>query len=178
MAVWTLLATACAEYHRRLDSAQVWQTFAPVLPESLPDMHHNTVEEPEPTLEPYIRHLRSPSPSWITSLTIHDHRYSDVELMSLTSLRNLVHLCIQSTDHRTCSVSNTLIRGWSHQATQSGAFPYLSTLLLRGQREVSCKSFRELNAFPELRIVVLYECRLDETNIGHVRKWGWLENDR
>ena len=133
--------------------------------ETLKHKHHNILE-PNMKLIDYVKHIISPSLSWITSLTLSNITCSRTDLIQISQIINIGTLSIgpnvQAPD---IGIDDSIIRSWGRLAADSDAFSVLRVLSCRSQKEMTPRIFTYLNQFPSLHLF-----KVEDSNIGQQGK--------
>jgi len=139
-----------------LDSWEIWGVFANAYPDEPSLLHHNvSITTPERSILEYMQRLDSAK--YVTSLTICDLDLARADVMSISTLKNLVTLEICGLPARASGrlVDDQVLRNWGRHARETGSFPRLRVLMLGNQEAVTRDSLSHLAPFPALSIFAL-----------------------
>ena len=163
------------EATRRLDSLHAWKAFAVAYPGGADkDLSHryHVVVEPNIPLGGYVKPLLSPSFDWIVHLTISNSAFSRAEIVGLSKLVNLGALTIGASPTGTF-LHDSIIRAWTREATEVGAFSRLSVLILKAQKEVTLQSLVYLNQLSCLALFHTEDCNFGPETKAEALALGW-----
>lgn len=125
------------------------------------------------SLENHLPALGSETFAWLTVLYLRDGGHAPSELMKLAKLHNLVCLHVEASNGLTHSVTDRVIRGWSHEAEFNKAFPRLQSIFLRNQPEITQAALQYLNAFPSFKVFCISRSASKEEAFKGA--YGWHE---
>jgi len=165
----------------------IWTAFRSVYKDSkeIPT-HRGSIGQPEPgDLPLYISRMNSNSFDWIVNLTLTYPNFHRRDIINLANLRNLAVLDIGCANNRQQYggllddlVSDTVIRAWSREAKDNGAFPKLRALLIRDGPEVTHLSLSYLSSFPALVLFGVQGCFKPSRKTRAVgESYGWTTDD-
>ena len=122
---------------------------------------------------------------WIVNLTLTHPNFHRRDIINLANLRNLAVLDIGCANNKQQYsgvlddlVSDTVIRAWSREAKDNGAFPKLRALLVRDEPEVTHLSLSYLSSFPALVLFGVQGCFKPSRKTRAVgESYGWTTDD-
>lgn len=143
--------------------------------DSLIQFRQSVASEPHLPLENYINSSLCEALEWITLLRITSPRLTQVEVVNLAGLKNLASLDILATSRTPCreAVQDSVIRSWSRNVKDCGAFSRLLTLGLRGWEGVTVKSIAHLSNFPALVFFDVSNTSITEADFDLSGLRGW-----
>ncbi|KAI9731436.1 MAG: hypothetical protein M1818_007826 [Claussenomyces sp. TS43310] len=148
--------------------------------------YRQAISCPKSPLSAYITPLTSTSFDFITSLSI-AAPFTVPEFVHLSNLTNLGTLEITGvtyprissesdlvSDDVSSSVTDRVVRAWSHAALENGAFKVLRVLKLYQHEEVTDAVLGYIEAFPALMLFEVQDCHFSESTIRYAADLGWF----
>ncbi|KAL8683977.1 MAG: hypothetical protein Q9186_000007 [Xanthomendoza sp. 1 TL-2023] len=157
-----------------LDSLRNWKVFAATLTNEGIKSKRLKLPHSSPSLDECIRHVTSPSFTWITFLTLANLSCTRTELIQVFRLTNLGMLTIDTSDQSGSGLEDSIVRAWGRAASEAGAFTKFRILVCRSQSGITGKSFTYIQDFPALDMVLLDDCCYGLAEfVNQAEKYGW-----
>jgi len=140
--------------------------------------YSKVIKYPKSPLQAYIKPLISKTFDFITSLSIHIN-CPVVELVRLAKISNLGILEIINPDpgqETPSGVGDIVLRAWSREAREIGAFSVLRILRLWNHEDLTGRSLQHIQSFPALALFDVSGCGInkDDKMVLEAEKLGWV----
>lgn len=158
-------------YYRKLDTLDIWRTFA----EACPEMHLQRDQRLrlDDDFQRSICRINSTSFFWLTNLKLQNVLLSSSDLVEITGLVNLQCIQLVAGTRANTGFSDRIMQRWAESSRSTGCFGKLEAIFVSGHEHVTDWSLQLLNDFPALSTFVVYFCGIESTSRSLAERIGW-----